>query len=124
MVERKKTSDLIWQETQHQHLFDLIDEIDSSHGDNTVFARLQSYAESHFTLEEKYMEVLGYPDMQAHVEAHNKFRLELDKMVASHRDFDEVLRASLSMFLSEWLRRHIFGVDKKFEAFVLASKAK
>ncbi|GAA5316116.1 MAG: hemerythrin family protein [Candidatus Pelagadaptatus aseana] len=124
MVSRRKTSDLIWQEAQHQQLFDLIDQIETCAGDGRVFARLQQYAENHFALEETYMEILDYPDRVAHIEAHNKFRVELDQMVASHRDFDDTLRASLSLFLSEWLTRHIYGVDKKFEAFVLASKAK
>jgi hemerythrin len=36
----------------------------------------------------------------------------------------ESLQVSLSDFLSEWLRLHVLGIDKKLEAFVLQSKSK
>jgi len=119
-----KTSELIWQDAQHQVLFDLIDQIESRKGDFTVFVRLREYADSHFSLEEEYMDRLGYPDREAHIKAHHKFREELNTLVENAHTFDDSISASLSAFLSEWLRRHIFGVDKKFEKFVLESDFK
>ena len=120
----KKTSELIWQDTQHQVLFQLIDQlkiVDSSSG---IFAKLSDYAECHFSLEESYMEKLNYPKMKAHVKAHNKFREELNAMIIDQHNFDEQIRASISLFLREWLTRHVFGIDKDFEAFVLNSDFK
>lgn len=121
---REKTSELIWQDTQHQTLFDLIDQIEANTSDCTIFGKLQAYADNHFDMEEQYMAVLKYPGADAHIRAHDKFRTELQKMVDSHHEYDAELRTSLSLFLREWLKRHIYGVDKEFEAFVLKSDAK
>ena len=120
----KKTSDLIWQDTQHQMLFKLIDEIKHEPFDRTVFTRLQAYAEQHFLLEEAYMAKLRYPGMNAHIKAHDRFREELDGMIQSPLTINRSLQNSLSLFLSEWLKLHVMGIDKKLEAFILESESK
>ncbi|MGH1461148.1 MAG: bacteriohemerythrin [Neptuniibacter sp.] len=118
------TSELIWQDQQHQVLFELIDEIKSEQVNGTTFARLNDYAEHHFLMEEAYMLELSYPDYDAHLQAHNKFRIELNRMIDEHPSYDAGLREMLSSFLSEWLKRHIFGVDKKLEEYILISERK
>ncbi|WP_299178455.1 hemerythrin family protein [uncultured Neptuniibacter sp.] len=118
------TSELIWQDQQHQVLFELIDEIKADNVDVSIFVRLNDYAEHHFCLEEAYMKALDYPDYEAHLSAHNKFRSELQKMLDDHHNYDQQLRDMLSDFLGEWLKRHIFGVDKKLEAYILNSSVK
>ncbi|WP_051559870.1 hemerythrin family protein [Marinobacterium jannaschii] len=120
----QKTSDLIWQDTQHQELFRLIDQIREDNVDIGVFRKLHNYAEFHFALEEAYMEQMEYPGREAHVAAHNKFRKELATMLEEHHEYDEELRHSLSLFLSEWLKRHVLGIDKKLESFILDSEVK
>jgi len=120
----EKTSELIWQDTQHQTLFQLIEEIKSKNSTPDIFAKLFLYADSHFCLEEAYMKQLAYPHMDEHIKAHNKFREELSDMMKEQHGFDENVRISVSVFLREWLTRHVLGIDKNFEAFVLASKYK
>lgn len=119
-----KTSELIWQDAQHQVLFDLIDQIETSEIDSSIFYKLNEYAENHFKLEEEYMARLDYPDMEAHVRAHNQFRKELQSLIVKQHQFDADFKKSLSVFLYEWLRLHILGIDKKLEAFILESSAK
>ncbi len=119
-----KTSDLIWQDTQHQMLFKLIDDIKVEPFDQNVLTRLQLYAEHHFSLEEAYMAELNYPDIDEHIKAHDRFREELEAMVDSAAGMNKAMQDSLSLFLSEWLRLHVLGIDKKLEAFVLESGAK
>ncbi|NNE62654.1 MAG: hemerythrin family protein [Gammaproteobacteria bacterium] len=119
-----KTSDLIWQDTQHQMLFQIIDEIKREPFDRSVFSRLQAYAEQHFLLEEAYMTELEYPDIDAHIHAHDRFREELEGMIQSPLAINRALQDSLSLFLCEWLKLHVMGIDKKLEAFILESKAK
>jgi hemerythrin len=120
----QKTSELIWQDAQHELLFELIDQIKEKQIDSSVFNKLHDYAEFHFSLEERYMEALDYPGREEHVAAHNRFRKELATMLADHHEYDEALRKSLSLFLREWLKRHVLGIDKKLEQFILDSKLK
>jgi len=120
----RKTSELIWQDTQHQTLFELIDQLKTVETGLDIFTKLTYYAESHFSLEESYMLKLNYPRTEEHIRAHNKFREELNAMNLDQHQFDEQVRESISLFLREWLTRHIFGIDKDFEAFVLNSDYK
>lgn len=119
-----KTSELIWQDAQHQMLFKLIDEIKVVPFDRGVLAKLQLYAEHHFTLEETYMQELGFPDYEAHVKAHDRFREELSAMVNTEISMNKTLQDSLSLFLSEWLRLHVLGIDKQLEDYILESNSK
>lgn len=119
-----KTSELIWQDTQHQELFRLIDALKDPHSGSEIFTSLSSYADNHFLLEEVYMRQLNYPQIETHIKAHNQFRDELDDMVKNISTFDDNVRESVSIFLREWLLRHVFGIDKDFEDFVLKSDVK
>jgi hemerythrin len=86
-----------------------------------VVQRLKDYTESHFALEEEYMRILDYPGREAHVRAHDKFRAELEQMSVDAGEHDDISRQVISTFLREWLTRHIFGIDKELEAFLLDS---
>ena len=105
-------------------LFKLIDDIKVEPFDPAVFQQLQLYAEHHFSLEEIYMKELSYPDIDNHIKAHDRFREELSEMVNSQLPMNKTLQHSLSLFLSEWLRLHVLGIDKKLEAFILESESK
>lgn len=118
----QKTSDLIWQDTQHQKLFEIIDDLKTEAGDEVV-QQLQIYIESHFSLEEEYMRLLDYPGYQAHLDAHNKFREEISKL-RSNSPSGELERQALSTFLYQWLKLHVLGIDKELETFILSSHKK
>lgn len=120
----KKTSELIWQDAQHQVLFQLLDELKRNRPDPTIYDRLHEYAENHFALEEAYMRELEYPDIERHVAAHDRFRSELTIMLADRDQIDDSMRDTLAFFLTEWLTRHIFGIDKALEEFILNSQRK
>ena len=118
------SSRLIWQDKQHQVLFEMIDDLSKNRADQTIFTRLTEYAESHFTVEEEYMRRLDFPGAEEHIRAHDKFRKELSSMVDHRYEYDDVVKESLSLFLSEWLKRHVFGMDQLFEQFVMDSEHK
>ena len=117
----QKTSELLWQDTQHQVLFELIERLKAPEAGREVFARLAAYAENHFFLEEAYMEKLNYPHTKEHIAAHNRFRQELSDMMEQSVLFDDRVRESVARFLREWLTRHVLGIDKELEAFILQS---
>ncbi len=120
---RQCSSQLIWQETQHQRLFRLLDALAGDVEMGKVLTELHRYAEEHFAIEEAYMEVLEFPERAPHFRAHEKFRAELAAINASDIK-DPVVREITSMFLREWLTRHIYGIDKVLEAFVVESDLK
>jgi len=120
----QKTSDIIWQDTQHQVLFELIDQIKEVPFDPDILLRLKLYAEHHFILEETYMATLDYPHAAPHIEAHNRFREELAAMIDTDPSVHLALQESLSDFLYKWLKLHVLGIDKKLEDFVLKSSSK
>jgi hemerythrin len=120
----QKTSDIIWQDTQHQVLFELIDKIKEVPFDPGILVRLKLYAEHHFTLEETYMVKLGYPHQVEHIEAHDRFREELEAMLETDPTMGQFLQDSLSDFLYKWLKLHVLGIDKQLEDFVMKSDSK
>jgi hemerythrin len=120
----RKTSQLIWQDAQHQVLFGILDRIREPDSGGEVLQSLKQYTETHFSLEELYMEQLGYEDMAAHVRAHDRFRAEIDELLQAGQEPDAVFRELISTYLTEWLTRHVFGIDKDLEAFIIQSSAK
>ncbi|TXS90757.1 hypothetical protein FV139_17410 [Parahaliea maris] len=117
----RKTSDIIWQDSQHRVLFQTLDLIAHPDSGPEVLQRLRDYVNSHFALEEEYMASLDYPGLDAHVRAHRRFQKEVNSLFHnSDPDSPEFLSAA-SLFLTEWLARHVMGIDKELEAFILES---
>ena len=120
----RKTSDIIWQDAQHQVLFDILDLIKGPRADSQVLYKLKDYTETHFALEEEYMVQLDFPGREEHVQAHDRFRAEIEQLVGEGEEPDDVFREIIATFLTEWLTRHVFGIDKELETFILQSSAK
>ncbi|MEH6569468.1 MAG: hemerythrin family protein [Halioglobus sp.] len=120
----QKTSDILWQDAQHQVLFQILDLIKEPDCDRQVLERLRDYTENHFSLEERYMLHLDYPERDMHVRAHDKFRLEIETILTGDQQHDAVFMELIATFLTEWLTRHVFGVDKKLEEYILNSSVK
>ena len=120
----RKTSDIIWQDTQHQALFDILDLLKQPGADIQVLRKLEAYTEYHFLLEEQYMLQLGFPGREAHIQAHDRFRGEIAGLLQAEAAPDAQFREIIATFLTEWLNRHVFGIDKELEDFILQSPVK
>ena len=120
----RKTSDIIWQDKQHQVLFEILDLIAEPDSGSEVLQKLRFYTENHFSIEEEYMQLLDYPHRDAHIRAHNQFRHEMTQMMENHEAHDAVFMQIISKFLTEWLTRHVFGIDKQLEDFIMAAEVK
>ncbi len=120
----RKTSDIIWQDAQHQVLFDILDLIGEPGVGPDIVRRLQQYTDNHFELEERYMQVLDYPGYGDHKRAHDQFRHEIDSLLEPGVQFDEQLGNLVATYLRAWLKGHVFGSDKDLEAFILGSSIK
>jgi hemerythrin len=122
-VTMRKTSDIIWQDAQHQVLFEILDLVKEPGADAQVLKKLNEYTDNHFALEEQYMELLQYPKRERHIQAHNRFRKEIAALL-KEGEHDQQTMQLISTFLTEWLTRHVFGVDKELEDFILQSQFK
>jgi hemerythrin len=120
----RKTSALIWQDAQHQVLFEILDLLKEPAADNEVLHRLKDYTETHFALEERYMRELDFPGRIEHMQAHARFRKEIAELLALEGKIDDPFREIIATFLTQWLTLHVFGIDKELEAFILQSPAK
>lgn len=120
----RKTSDIIWQDVQHQVLFDILDLVGKAGAGADIVYRLQHYTDHHFALEERYMQELDYPGFSDHKRAHDQFRREIDSLLQPGVEFDEQLGNLVATYLRAWLQRHVFGSDKELEAYILASPKK
>jgi hemerythrin len=79
---------------------------------------LYQYMQLHFENEEKYMESIGYPELEAHKKLHsniieqiNQFIKEIPKI--SMKDFER----KLIEYMDIWLISHIIYDDQKIQCF-------
>jgi hemerythrin len=74
---------------------------------------LADYAVSHFEAEERCMTQTGYPGLEAHRAAHQKFREDFQGLVRDYQRKGPTALVALSIhnWLADWLRTHIGGAD-------------
>jgi len=59
-----------------------------------------------------------YPAYEQHKSIHEKLIGEVEKNVDNFKCKDESTRENLMIFLTDWLKDHILGDDKKFGQFL------
>ncbi len=111
---------------QHKKIFSIIDRVHCPSGKNIddkgvleIIKELKDYGNYHLDTEEKYFKELNYPNADAHIDQHNKYRkkiLELERDIESLGK--EEARIQLSDFLRDWWIRHIQTMDQKYSDFL------
>ena len=111
-------------DSQHRKLIELINALNDAMREGKgkdvlqpIIRELSNYAVSHFNAEESYFRKYGYPLAPQHVAEHRAFVAEVEKF---RRDFESgsvALSVKVMNFLSDWLRKHILGTDKKYSSF-------
>ena len=116
---------------QHKIWFDKADQLFSAgqrgKGKEYVLQMLDfldEYTKTHFRDEEKYMESIKYPELEAQKKAHDHFVEELERL---RKDFTEsggnlVLIVKANKMIIEWLTRHISSMDKKIGEYASTLK--
>jgi len=75
------------------------------------------YARVHFSDEEKYMDMVFYPELDEHKTQHEKFVVEIKKSIKLFED-GEAAPIELANFLKNWLLDHIAVSDKKYAPYL------
>ena len=109
---------------QHKVLFNLINKLNDAmlqrrakEEMGSIINELLKYTITHFSLEENYFDKFGYPDTAAHKAQHAHFIAETKKFKTELESGKLGLSIEVMTFLSDWLKNHIMGVDKKYTAF-------
>lgn len=109
---------------QHQKLISLINDLNEAMkqrkakeviGD--IVNGLADYTVMHFKMEEKYFDQFGYPDTAAHKKEHAEFVSKVSDFNEGFKDGRLGLSIEVMQFLSDWLKKHIMGTDKKYAQF-------
>ncbi|MEJ7556296.1 MAG: bacteriohemerythrin [Aquificaceae bacterium] len=75
---------------------------------------LLHYVNWHLTREEKFMEAIGYPELEAHKKTHEMFRKVIYDLSSRLENGDaEAFREALAIAWG-WLMTHIGKTDKKY----------
>jgi hemerythrin len=109
---------------QHQQLIGMINDLNDAMRQGkgkSVLGKitdgLVNYTTTHFRTEESYFDKFEYPEADSHKKAHSDFV----KKVSGFKDEFEKGNVTLSIqvmdFLSDWLQKHIKGLDKKYGPF-------
>ncbi len=82
-----------------------------------TLSELVRYTDYHFNTEEAYFSKYNYPDSQAHRSEHENFKLKVKAFVEKYNSSGVGLSSEIMIFLSDWIFKHIMGVDKKYSDF-------
>lgn len=111
---------ILWQDFQHAGLIARINRLHQAIIDKQAQSELRSmidflenYIENHFSMEERYMEVMHDPEIREHARAHQQFRDNLRELRNFEGTGAQLAAASLCYDLNEWITHHIRTIDKR-----------
>lgn len=114
-------AEIDWQHGQlHSLLERLKHSIEMGYGlaANTILTELIIQTRIHFAVEESLMQLLSYPETEAHVAEHRRLAEQLEKLKRRAQDFD--VGDGLATFIETWLFDHIDHFDREFVGHFLA----
>lgn len=119
-----------WQDFQHYRFLEmsnaLYEEFYNNKGLVEIAAAvefLERYAMDHFALEEKYMRLFDYPDIEAHQKQHEQFK-KFTEDLKSHGINNVTESARLCHKLNVWFVDHIQYTDKQLGDFLAKQNQK
>ena len=109
---------------QHKKLTEMVNELNDAmkigKGKDTIgniINGLTNYTMTHFRTEEKYFDQFGYPETDTHKKEHAAFVEKVADFRAKFESKQRLLTIEVMDFLSDWLKKHIMGTDKKYSGF-------
>lgn len=108
---------------QHSRLYSLLERLrqstDKNYGYavNAILAELDIELRIHFSVEESLMQLLSFPETDAHVAEHRQLAQQLKQFRQRAQDHD--VSEDLTGFIKRWLTDHIDSFDRQFVAHFL-----
>jgi len=115
---------------QHKRIFDCfisIAEASIKHdrwlADSSI-VQLVSLLREHFAVEESVMQILGYPDLELHIQEHRQFEAEVHDLAQKSLRIKGSVSHDTIKVAQEWLREHIMTSDRHYADCFSGSKRK
>jgi hemerythrin len=109
---------------QHQKFFAMLNELNDAMRQGKskdvldgILAGLAGYTVTHFKTEEKYFDQFNYPKAVEHKKIHDDFVKKVTAVTEQVKANKTGVSIELMNFLTDWLIKHINGVDQKYSAF-------
>lgn len=117
-------------DSQHARLFDLIEEMRAAKNNADplveyrmscrVLSELLEYTRVHFSEEENLLQKAGYPDYEAHRQAHQNFtQLMQDVEEDMHQGTGVLTLDFFCDLLEKWLKEHILEMDRQYVSYLI-----
>lgn len=130
-LDKKYETGILWQDTQHRQLIDLMEKLSDSNAreaDPKMFtyttAFLAMYVTHHFNLEEQYMKTYGYPELEFHLKEHQNYIDMVKTFRRDHTQFSVEGALFLEKNILKWILDHIMDNDQKLGAFIRIEEKK
>jgi len=118
---------------QHKKLFEIgerINELLLDHNGEDSFDdimdqidELESYTSYHFEEEEKMMKYFGYPELESHIQEHQKFINYLRSIDVIEVDGNQLeMLTELVRFIAKWIFGHINSVDFLYSDYMIENR--
>ena len=110
---------------QHKYFFEILNRLGEAAGGNKgmeivgpVLQELKEYSRHHFTEEENWLRVIGFPGLQHQKKQHEFFILQVTDLQDKFSKGDGNIPISTLEFLRDWLLSHILENDKKYGTYM------
>lgn len=114
---------------QHKKWIGIINKFYDGIGKNEIKKNMEvminevlDYTKYHFTEEEKFMESIGYGELQSQKEMHKALTEKMTGFKTKIVNGEQLLSVSVTNELKDWLNNHIKVEDKKYAEFYLSKK--
>ena len=110
---------------QHGRLVEFLNELYAAMhaGEGTsalakVLNGLVQYTQTHFATEESLMKLYGYPEYASHKAKHDKMAQHVLALVRKFETGEISSPIQITLFLKDWLTKHIMETDKAYAPFL------
>jgi hemerythrin len=115
-------------DAQHRNLFLIMDKISLLNAESPmikekireIFYELSKYMQQHFSDEEEYMKMIGFPEIDHHKKLHEKI-IDQVKAVASNGSNLGIIQTKLKFLVKKAMLDHVVHEDMKIKLFQIKS---